>query len=112
MSKVHPISDLQNSDLTHLAGTDQVEVKLDEADEAAAMAKVYYSAEELFTRVRRRVHEGAIMQAMRRHRDEIYEAEMGRLNGDEGYTPKALDERIGELFHTHEEGKEQSADCD
>ena len=37
--------------------TDELEMKLDEADKAAALTDVRYSAEDVFARARRRVHE-------------------------------------------------------
>ena len=37
--------------------TDELEMKLDEADKAAALSDVRYSAEDVFARARRRVHE-------------------------------------------------------
>ena len=36
--------------------TDAIELKLDEADKAAALSETRYSAEEVFDRARRRVH--------------------------------------------------------
>ena len=36
--------------------TDSIELKLDEADKAAAMSDVRYSADEVFKRVRGRIH--------------------------------------------------------
>ena len=36
--------------------TDSIELKLDEADRAAAMSDVHYSADEVFKRVRGRIH--------------------------------------------------------
>ena len=36
--------------------TDSIELKLDEADRAAAMSDVRYSADEVFKRVRGRIH--------------------------------------------------------
>ncbi|MBO4915998.1 MAG: type II toxin-antitoxin system Phd/YefM family antitoxin [Oscillospiraceae bacterium] len=36
--------------------TDSIELKLDEADKAAAMSDVRYSADEVFKRVRVRIH--------------------------------------------------------
>ena len=37
--------------------TDELEFKLDEADRAAALSDVRYSGEEVFGRVRKRIHE-------------------------------------------------------
>ena len=37
--------------------TDSVELKLDEADKAAAMSDVRYTADEVFKRARERIHE-------------------------------------------------------
>lgn len=37
--------------------TDSVELKLDEADKEAALSDTRYTAEEVFSRARRRVHE-------------------------------------------------------
>lgn len=37
--------------------TDDLELKLDEADYAAALSEERYSADEVFSRVRRRIHE-------------------------------------------------------
>ena len=41
----------------YAALTDEVEMKLDEADRAAEMSEIRYSAEEVFGRARRRIHE-------------------------------------------------------
>lgn len=41
----------------YAALTDEVEAKLDEADKAAAASDVRYTSEEVFGRVRSRVHE-------------------------------------------------------
>lgn len=41
----------------YAALTDDVEVKLDEADKAAASSDVRYTGEEVFGRVRKRIHE-------------------------------------------------------
>jgi prevent-host-death family protein len=41
----------------YAALTDEIEMKLDEADKAAAMTDTRYTAEEVFGRARRRIHE-------------------------------------------------------
>ena len=41
----------------YAALTDEIEMKLDEADKAAAMTDTRYTAEEGFGRARRRIHE-------------------------------------------------------
>ena len=41
----------------YAALTDEIEMKLDEADKAAAMTDTRYTAEEVFARARRRIHE-------------------------------------------------------
>lgn len=41
----------------YAALTDEVEAKLDEADKAAASTEVRYTGEEVFGRVRKRIHE-------------------------------------------------------
>ena len=41
----------------YAALTDDIELKLDEADKAAAAAPVRYTEEEVFSRVRSRIHE-------------------------------------------------------
>ena len=41
----------------YAALTDEIEMKLDEADQAAAMTDTRYTAEEVFGRARRRIHE-------------------------------------------------------
>ena len=41
-------------------------------------------------------------EKMYRHRDKIYEAEMGRLRGDPVYTQEELDAEVEELFHAYE----------
>ncbi len=40
----------------YAALTDEIEMKLDEADKAAAMTDTRYTAEEVFGRARRRIH--------------------------------------------------------
>lgn len=40
----------------YAALTDDVELKLDEADKAAAASEIRYTGEEVFTRVRERIH--------------------------------------------------------
>jgi len=42
----------------YAALTDEIEIKLDEADKAAALDSVRYTEEELFSRVRSRINEG------------------------------------------------------
>lgn len=41
----------------YAALTDEIEMKLDEADKAATMTDTRYTAEEVFGRARRRIHE-------------------------------------------------------
>ena len=41
----------------YAALTDEIEMKLDEADKEAAMTDTRYTAEEVFGRARRRIHE-------------------------------------------------------
>jgi hypothetical protein len=41
-------------------------------------------------------------EKMFRHRDKIYAAEMGRLNGDPTCTQEELDERMEALFRAYE----------
>ena len=41
----------------YAALTDEIEMKLDEADKAAAMTDTRYTTEEVFGRARRRIHE-------------------------------------------------------
>ena len=41
----------------YAALTDEIKMKLDEADKAAAMTDTRYTAEEVFGRARRRIHE-------------------------------------------------------
>ncbi len=41
-------------------------------------------------------------EAMYRHRDAIYLAEISRLNGDPGCTPDAMHKRLEDLFNAHE----------
>ena len=41
----------------YAALTDEIEMKLDEADKASAMTDTRYTAEEVFGRARRRIHE-------------------------------------------------------
>lgn len=41
----------------YAALTDEIEMKLDEADKAAALTDTRYTAEEVFGRARRRIHE-------------------------------------------------------
>ena len=40
----------------YAALTDEIEIKLDEADKAAALSDTRYTADEVFSRARRRVH--------------------------------------------------------
>ena len=40
----------------YAALTDEIEMKLDEADKAAALSDTRYTADEVFSRARRRVH--------------------------------------------------------
>ncbi len=40
----------------YAALTDEIELKLDEADKAAALSDTRYTADEVFSRARRRVH--------------------------------------------------------
>ena len=42
----------------YAALTDEIEMKLDEADKAAAADSVRYTEDEVFSRVRNRIHEG------------------------------------------------------
>jgi len=42
----------------YAALTDEIEIKLDEADKAAALDSVRYTEDELFSRVRSRINEG------------------------------------------------------
>jgi prevent-host-death family protein len=42
-------------------------------------------------------------EKMFRHRDMVYAAELSRLSGEPTVTQEALDKRMEELFHTHEE---------
>ena len=42
----------------YAALTDEIEIKLDEADKAAALESVRYTEDELFSRVRSRINEG------------------------------------------------------
>lgn len=41
-------------------------------------------------------------EKMFRHRDEIYAAELSRLNGDKTYTAEEMHERMEALFRAHE----------
>ena len=41
-------------------------------------------------------------EKMYRHRDAIYVAEMGRLNGDAGITPEAMHQRLEALLNAYE----------
>ncbi len=41
-------------------------------------------------------------EAMYRHRDAVYLAEMSRLNGDAGFTPEAMHQRLEALFDAYE----------
>ena len=41
-------------------------------------------------------------EAMFRHRDMIYAAEMSRLSGEPAYTPAEMHERLEALFHAYE----------
>ena len=50
MTNIHPVTDLQ-----YAALTDEVEVKLDEADRAADASDVRYTRPEIFKRARERV---------------------------------------------------------
>ena len=43
--------------LKYAALTDEIEMKLDEADKAAAADSVRYTEDEVFSRVRNRIHE-------------------------------------------------------
>lgn len=41
-------------------------------------------------------------EAMYRHRDAVYAAEMSRLNGDPVFTQEEMDARIEEILHAYE----------
>lgn len=56
MPNIRPVSDLRNKfpEIEEAVFTDDVEPALDEADRAAGLSDVYYSGEEVFSRVRGR----------------------------------------------------------
>ena len=57
MINIRPVSDLRNNIEQYSALTDDIEHKLDEADEAAEKSDVRYSASQVFGRVRSKIHE-------------------------------------------------------
>lgn len=57
MINIRPVSDLRNNIEQYSALTEDIEHKLDEADEAAKSSDVCYSASQVFGRVRSRIHE-------------------------------------------------------
>ena len=57
MINIRPVSELRNNIEQYSALTDDIEHKLDEADEAAEKSDVRYSASKVFGKVRSRIHE-------------------------------------------------------
>ena len=57
MINIRPVSDLRNNIKQYSALTENIEHKLDEADETAKNSDVRYSASQVFGRVRSRIHE-------------------------------------------------------
>lgn len=57
MINIRPVSDLRNNIKQYSALTDDIEHKLDEADDAADKSDVRYSASKVFGKVRSRINE-------------------------------------------------------
>ena len=57
MINIRPVSDLRNNIKQYSALTDDIEHKLDEADDAADKSDVRYSASKVFGKVRNRINE-------------------------------------------------------
>lgn len=57
MINIRPVSDLRNNIKQYSALTDDIELKLDEADDAADKSDVRYSASKVFGKVRSRINE-------------------------------------------------------
>ena len=57
MINIRPVSNLRNNIKQYSALTDDIEHKLDEADEAADKSDVRYSASKVFGKVRSRINE-------------------------------------------------------
>ena len=57
MINIRPVSDLRNNIKQYSALTDDIELKLDEADEVANKSDVRYSASKVFGKVRSRINE-------------------------------------------------------
>lgn len=57
MINIRPVSNLRNNIKQYSALTDDIEHKLDEADEAADKSDVRYSASKVFGKVRSKINE-------------------------------------------------------
>ena len=57
MINIRPVSDLKNNIKQYSAIINDIEHKLDEADEVAENSDVRYSASKVFGKVRSRIHE-------------------------------------------------------
>lgn len=57
MINIRPVPDLRNNIKQYSALTDDIELKLDEADDAADKSDVRYSASKVFGKVRSRINE-------------------------------------------------------
>ena len=57
MINIRPVSDLRNNIKQYSALTDDIELKLDEADDAADKCDGRYSASKVFGKVRSRINE-------------------------------------------------------